>query len=291
MHNTNKIFLGTTLLSMIACKPPPEAPADLEDLCEYIFAHLGDEDVEELQAGLSNLDTWLHTEDNLSKTIEGYQINNLKDESVASLDDQDRAIRESLVGAAVGHTYNHTMHDIIDAMYVEDWSKVSNGTYSCYERIHDEQEPDCLLDGSCDWLTYQTTSVSSWAGLVTVESTNSGQIRTVETEHGTAFVQRTWLNDPAKTSGALGDLVNVYAQYYVNVVAPAADGSINRTVATWIDGEYFIEDQDFAKNQMIRTMQSQNEIITEWIDGLQDNEGSCICSEYDYENNECLPIE
>lgn len=276
------LFLAT------GCTPPPEAPADLEDLCEYIFAHLDDEETVELEAGIANLDTWLQTGENLASTIEGYQINNLNDESVADLDDKERSIRESLVGASVAHSYNHTMNELLDTMFVADWDRVSSGTYSCYERIYDDNaNASCLLDGSCDWLSYQTTSVSSWAGLVTVVSNNSGQIRSIQTEYGPVVLQRTWLNEPAETSGVLGDSVNVHAQYYVNITMPIASGEILRTTATWIDGEYLIEDQDFAKNQMIRTMQNQNEILTEWIDGPQDNEGSCLCSVYDYEADSC----
>ena len=285
-----KQFILVLPLSMtIACTPPPEAPDDLEALFEYIFTHITDEDPEALQAGLTNLDLWLNEGDNLSSTIEGYQVQNLKDESVAGLDDKERKIEESLVGAAVGHSYDHEMNELLNTMFVEDWSRVSNGTYSCYERIYDDNaSPNCLLDNSCEQISYQTTSVSSWAGVVTVVSENSGQVRLVETEYGTAVVQRTWLNEPADTSGLLGDLVDVKAQYYVNITAPTSNGSILRTTATWIDGEYGIDDEDFAKNQMIKTMQDQNTILTDWIDGEQDNEASCLCSNYDYDEKECL---
>ena len=31
-------------LLILGCKPPPQAPADYEQLLDYIFAHSGDED-------------------------------------------------------------------------------------------------------------------------------------------------------------------------------------------------------------------------------------------------------
>jgi hypothetical protein len=273
---------------MTACSPPPEAPSSLEDLSEYIFTHMDDEDPEELQAGLENLDTWLNTGDNLINTIEGYQINNLKDESVANLDDEARSIQETLVGASVAHSYQHDMKDLIKTLFVDDWSKVSGGNYYCYERIFDDsKQPSCLLDNSCDWASYQTTSVSSWAGLVTVESKNSGQVRLVETEHGTAILQRTWLNEPAETSGFLGDSVSLHAQYYIGIMAPTSNGSILRTSAIWFDGEFPIEDENFAKNQIISQMQKQDVILTEWIEGDKDTEAACLCSNFDYEEQEC----
>jgi hypothetical protein len=271
----------------VACKPPPEAPADLENLSEFLFSHMDDEDPAELQVGLANLDAWLNTGENLEKTKEGYQINNLNDESVADLDDKARTIEETLIGSAVAHSYDHKMSEVIQTMFVDDWSQVTDGMYPCYERIFDdEQNPSCLKDGSCDWASYQTVSVSDWV-LVVVVSENSGQIRTVETDYGTAIIQRTWLNKPADTSGMLGDSVDLNAQYYVNIIAPTADGSLLRTAATWFDGQFFVDDPDFAKNQVIKAMQDQNELVTEWIDGAQDSESSCLCSNYDYESKEC----
>lgn len=289
-------LLGFSAL-FIACKPPPEAPADLENLSEFLFSHMDDEDPAELLAGLTNLDTWLNTktgnpddpeETNLDLTIAGYQINNLNDESVADLDDKERTIEESLIGAAVGWSYDHTIEEMAQTMFVDDWSKVTDGTYLCYERVFDDgQDPSCIKSGSCEWSSYQTVSVSSWAGLVTVVSENSGEIRRLDTEYGPAIIQRTWLNQPAETTGTLGDLVNVYSQYYVNVIAPTANGSLLRTTAIWFDGEYGVPDEDFAKNQVISQMQGQHEIITEWITGSQDNESSCLCADWDYEEKEC----
>ena len=243
-----KMTLFSLGFLFIACKPPPEAPDDLEQLSEFMFSHMDDEDPAELQAGLVNLDTWLNTGENLKNTTGGYQINNLKDESVADLDDKARTIQETLIGSAVAHSYDHSIDEIIQTLFVDDWSQVTNGMYPCYERIFDDgQDPKCLKNGDCDWASYQTVSVSDWA-IVIVVSENSGQIRTVETDYGTAILQRTWLNEPADTSGLLGNHVDLNAQYYINIIAPTADGSILRTAATWFDGQFFIEDEDFFKN-------------------------------------------
>ena len=48
---------------ILGCKPPPQAPADYEQLLDYIFAHSGDEDDDELIAGLINLQTWIDESD------------------------------------------------------------------------------------------------------------------------------------------------------------------------------------------------------------------------------------
>ena len=70
---------------------------------------------------------------------------------------------------------------------------------------------------------------------------------------------------------------------------PGSSGDILRTTATWMDVQVGdIDNLDLVKNQIVSTMQGQNEFVTDWILGDQDNEGSCLCSDFDYEEKECL---
>ena len=287
--STRFISTPVLLLGAIGCTPPPDAPADLENLSEYIFAHMGDEDTAELEAGLINLRTWLETGTNLESTQEGYTVNDLKDESVNALDDVERSIRDSLYGAAVAHTYDHSMKELKQTMYLDDWSAVSEGTYDCYERIYaDAAQPNCFLDSSCDQLSYVTDSVSSWAGAVDVTSISLGEVREIVVDGEAMVLQRTWLEGPSETSGILGDQVELYAQYFVNIMIPGSSGGILRTTATWMDVQVGdIDNLDLVKNQIVSTMQGQNEIVTEWITGDKDNEAACLCSDFDYEEKEC----
>ena len=121
-------------------------------------------------------------------------------------------------------------------MFADDWSAVSEGTYDCYERTYDStDQPDCIVDGSCQELAYITDSVSSWAGVVDVISTSFGEVRSIDIDGEEVILQRTWLEGPSETSGALGGQVELYAQYFVNIMFPSSTGSILRTTATWMD--------------------------------------------------------
>ena len=284
------LTLSLALVTTVGCKPPPDAPADLENLSEYIFAHMGDEDTAELEAGIANLKVWLETGTNLESTLEGYTVNDLKDESVNALDDVERSIRDSLYGAAVAHEYDHSMKELKQTMFVDDWSAVSEGTYDCYERIYETaDQPACIVDGSCMALAYETDSVSSWAGAVDVISTSLGEVRRIDIDGEEIILQRTWLEGPSETSGILGDQVELYAQYFVNIMFPSSTGSILRTTATWMDVQVGdIDNLDLVKNQIVSTMKGQNDTVTEWITGEKDNEGSCFCSVFDYEEKECI---
>jgi hypothetical protein len=282
--------LSFAVAATVGCKPPPDAPDDLENLSEYIFAHMGDEDTAELEAGIANLKIWLETDSNLESTLEGYTVNDLKDESVNALDDVERSIRDSLYGAAVAHEYDHSMKDLKQTMFVDDWSAVSSGTYDCSERVYaSADQPSCIVDGSCMELSYETDSVSSWAGAVDVISTSLGEVRRIDIDGEEIILQRTWLEGPSETSGLLGDKVELYAQYFVNIMFPSSTGSILRTTATWMDVQVGdIDNLDLVKNQIVNTMKGQNDTVTEWITGDQDDEGSCFCSDFDYEEKECI---
>ena len=147
---------------VVACAPPPEAPDNLAELCDYLYAHAWDDDPEALQVGAENLSSWLAEAGNLESTIEGYQIDNLRDESVANIDDKERKIEESLVGAAVAYEHKNSIDDIIQVNFVEDWSQVYEGTYEDYERNFTEN-PSCLIDQDCIDIEYDSASTSKWA--------------------------------------------------------------------------------------------------------------------------------
>ena len=244
---------------------PPEAPSELEELCKYLFAHLADEDPEALQMGLSNLDTWMYTDDNLQQTLEGYQVHNLDDDSVAELDDIERSIRSNLIGAALGYKHDHSMTDLVQTMFVDDWSAVSDGLYEAYDRQFSEP-PSCLVNRECIWNTYETDSISNYI-IVKVDGITTGQVRWVETPYGWALVQRTWLKEPAEVTPDAYD-ITLYSQYFLNVTAPTRDGDILRTTASWIDSEYGVIPitEDYAKVMIIDNMKKQNEDIIEWIE-------------------------
>ena len=255
------------LLFLTGCifwsKPPPQAPENLEDLCKYIFKHLDDEEEEELQAGLTNLHTWLNTGDNLDSTVAGYQVHNLADTDIANLDERQRTIGDNLIGAAVGYRHVYSPSELSRAMFVADWPSVVGGTYDEYDRQF-SQDPSCIVNRDCLWLDYLTESTSTWVGLVTVISRNIGEIRWIETDLGWMLIQRTWLIEPADISW---DGIDLNSNYFVQVTMPNGTSGAIRTSATWIDTDYgaLPVDEDWAKNQVIDQMQQQDISIENWL--------------------------
>ena len=71
-------------VAFFACKPPPQAPADYEQLLDYIFAHSGDDDDAELVAGISNLQLWLEEEDT-TELIEAKELGTAIEQAISSM--------------------------------------------------------------------------------------------------------------------------------------------------------------------------------------------------------------
>jgi hypothetical protein len=253
------IRLAVPLLLLAACKAPPEAPTELEDLTAFLFAHIDDDDDEALVAGLENLAPWL--DDNLEATLEGYQIDALDQDAVNALDERDRFV-DGLVGASVATSHAFDIEPVVAAIAVEDWALILGDNYDVYERDF-LTDPLCFPPIDCQRLDASSYSESSWAGLVKVISRNDIQFRWVETQLGWMMVHRSWLVEPADISW---NEIKVDAQYFLSVVLPDGNNAV-RLQATWIDASYGIlpVGENYAKQEIIRGMQKQGERVEEWL--------------------------
>ena len=266
-RNANRAAVVFALsLFTVGCKAPPDAPARLENLCDYVFAHADDEDQTELIAGLENLDTWLSTDDNLASTAEGYTIEKLRMSSVSDLPGLTDPNVSSLMGAAVAIRHPMSMKKLAKTTVVDDWEKVANGQYDSYKRNFGNQSPACFPKKNCEELTATSFSESSWAGLIDVESKNKIDFRWVFSEDRGEWylVHRSWLTEPATvTPDNYG--IEVYGQYFL-AVSMRVNGKTVRLMSTWIDTDYGIIPitEDGAKSEIVKSMQKQGEFIDEW---------------------------
>ena len=93
---------------VLGCKPPPQAPADYEQLLDYIFAHSGDEDDAELVAGLTNLQAWIDESDTTA-LVEGNSISVLSESSVETLEGDHKLEGLKGVSLLTDSSYNSTV--------------------------------------------------------------------------------------------------------------------------------------------------------------------------------------
>ena len=263
--NRSAVMFALCLFT-VGCKAPPDAPARLENLCDYVFAHADDEDQTEVIAGLENLDTWLSKDDNLASTAEGYTIEKLRMSSVSDLPGLTDPDVSSLMGAAVAIRHPMSMKKLAKTTVVDDWEKVANGQYESYKRNFGNQSPACFPKKNCEELTATSFSESSWAGLIDVESKNKIDFRWIYSEDNNEWylVHRSWLTEPATvTPDNYG--IEVYGQYFL-AVSMRVNGKTVRMMATWIDTDYGIIPitEDGAKSEIVKSMQKQGEFIDDW---------------------------
>jgi hypothetical protein len=226
---TQVVALGVGFGALSGCRPLPEAPMELDELCGYLFEHANDDDdTLALEAGAINLDAWLDV--NIDATIEGYSVNTLSDDSVNALNDGERSL-DGVKGAAVGHTSEYAITDLVSALVGDDMMAIYPDNYETFSRTFDD-DPACFLAGDCVALQAETFSTIDYS-VVTVEVDSMVQYRWVETaDYGRVAIERTWMRTPATVSL---DFLSVDQQYYVWMFIPGVDGSGSRSIqATWM---------------------------------------------------------
>lgn len=248
-------------LAAVACKRPPDAPAELDELVGYLYAHMSEEDPAPLEVGSVNLDVWL--DGHIEETLEGYVVENLSQDAVDLLDDRDRDL-EGLVGAAVGHESAYSVEELAEAMVLDDQTEVFPNNYSLYERDFLSDE-DCFADRDCDWLEADVATTVSYAGLITVETKSRNQYRWVETDLGPAMIQRTWLREPAEVSL---DFLEVDQQYYLCAFLPQEGGGTRSVLVTWIVAKMTGDSvpEDMALNLVIDSMAKLAADLDTWVE-------------------------
>ena len=256
---------GAVLLSvgLAGCAPPPDAPEALEDLCGYLYDHIGDEDDEALVVGLQNLRAWIDKGDNFEQTVEGYAISELDQSTVNKLDDRKRDTSD-LIGAATIYGHGHKQRAVVDAIVVKNQQDVFTDNYLSYERTFD-QPPKCFPDRACMALKGKSVSASSFVG-AEITTINKIQFRWVQVEDEWYVVRRNWLLEPAETS-VFGTDIALESQYFLGVIIPRGNKA-EHLIATWMEGDYgaLPVTDDFIKKQVVKSMQEQGEQLEAYLD-------------------------
>jgi hypothetical protein len=219
------VFLATLVL--VGCKPTPEAPKTLDELASYFFEHFLDEDVAAIEAGLTNLDTWLT--ENKDMAYEGYRINDLKREIVEGMDIE--YIEEGVAGAAVGYEIAYPVDDVVAVMMLGRSDPDDEPSGEVYSREYIEGDRNCMVTKECDLLDYTTHAVDFFPMGLDIESRSHTQHRRISTEAGDAFMQRSWLTEPATSNY---EWLHLDQQFWISTLAPWKDDKSRRMEAGWV---------------------------------------------------------
>ncbi|MBM4390191.1 MAG: hypothetical protein FJ090_03640 [Deltaproteobacteria bacterium] len=216
------------ILALAACSVPDPAPTELEDLIGWMYGHLADDEPAALGEGSVNLDRW--TDAHLDETLEGYQVDVLTDEIVATLGAGERDL-EGLEGVAVG--YEHAEHMDVDALargVMVDPRETRPDMYLEYESEELEGTRECFGEGTCDWLEYTSHAVQDLGLGVLMTIDAQVQARRYDTPLGEAWAYRYWTTEPPELST---DLVALDQTYFFWAFVPHGD-RVRSMQASWV---------------------------------------------------------
>jgi hypothetical protein len=236
------------LALLCACKGPPPAPKELEELIGWMYTHVADEETADLEEGTVNLESWMGR--HLDETLEGYTVDVLTPDQIESLGVGERDL-DGLVGVAVG--YEHiTDLDEIAAGLMLDPTERSPDLYVDYSYDEIEGTKDCFEEGSCDWVDY-TSYAYEHLGLDIYLTINSRlQFRRYDTEVGQALVYRYWTTEnPTVTT----ELFALDQSYFLWAFVPH-DGGYLSMQASWVVARVLADDLDSGW------------ILNLWVDGM-----------------------
>jgi hypothetical protein len=257
------VILAATAL--VGCKRPPEAPTELNELAGFVFEHFMDEDTAELEAGVDNLDTWIHG--NVDATQDGYTVDNLAPSVIDSVDPDREHDLENLGGASVAYISAFPVVPIARSLVLREQEEVFPKSYD----LHDREfltDTSCFMSHGCDLVDTDNVVESSYGGLLNIQVSTHSRAQFRWVEYGDpeqwALVHRTWLLDPAEVSM---DGIDVKEQLYAGVTLKWEEGSAVRIGTTWISAEIFdgVVSEGTALNMMIDAMSGEGEDLDAFL--------------------------
>lgn len=254
-----RLFLLFVLL-LVGCVPPPEAPAEVNDLVSWLYTHHGDEDPAAMISGVDRLDAWL--DGHLDEVLEeDWQVTALSEETVDAVDEVDRST-EGMVALAVFTESAHSLDDAAFAMVGAEIDSVYPDEYSEYEREW-ATDPDCFLSRECDRAQAHENYTASFPLNLYTTSELQNEYLWVEGTERRAMVQRNWLITPPETNNPL---LEVDEMFHLNLFMESDAGFV-RLQSAWMIVTQDAVNATTAIRLVGNNYRSSSETLDSWLDG------------------------
>ncbi len=258
------IALFATLGLFTGCKAPPDAPKTLDELASFLFVHADDEDTEVIRVALENLDNWL--EENEATEIDGYRVDNLDEEAVASVDLEYN--EDGLVGASVAFDIDHPVEDVIAVFMLAKSDPDAEPSGLLYEREYLAGDRTCLATADCDRLDYTSHAVDYLPLGLNVESWTRTQHRRIPLpDGGDALIQRSWMTQPAESNF---DWLNIEQQFWIATLTPW-EGNSRRMEAGWVLLK--LGDVPIPESLALKIALDEMRGTKDWVEGYIEDKG------------------
>lgn len=226
------------LMSSLACKAPPEAPTELNELSRYLYREWPTEDPEVLAVGVRNLETFLADFDvsaEASVQDRSWELTPLIEEDVEGITrPEDRAL-EDLLAVSVAMQSQWSIEDHARVQTEADQRPFEPTAKDHYDRFFLEPDDEaCFIDGSCELMRTRNEATRSNI-LFTVTFELLKDFRWIELEEGRrAFLSRSWFEQP--WSGEKEN-TTLWQSFSTDLWIEQEDGTALRYQALWSESE------------------------------------------------------
>lgn len=224
------------VLTLAACKAPPEAPTELSELSRYLYREWGNEDPEVMAAGLRNLVPVLEGVDLTGNVLDrAWALADLSIDDVAELPTRPDRAPEDCVGVGVAYQSRWAVADHARVQVQADQRPFEPTASEHYDRFFPEtDDPACFEDRSCTVLeTFNEATRENILMKVTFELPKV--LRWVEVEPDAwSFVSRSWYEQPWEGEGGN---VTLYQSYSLDVWMFRPDGTTWRYQTLWSESD------------------------------------------------------
>jgi hypothetical protein len=198
-------------LQFSACKKPPEAPKELNQLSTYLYQEWDNEDPAVMEAGLANLRAFLRDEDLEGGIMDrSWELEPISKSDVSDIPFPKDADPKNTLGVAVSYLSSWPVADHAVLQLEEDQLPAEPSAKVYTRSFPDEGKPACFLDQSCDPLS-SVNDIERQNLLLSVVMVLYKDFRWIETEQGLAVAARSWLEESFEGQNGSSNIVQSYS--------------------------------------------------------------------------------
>ncbi len=248
-----------SVLALVGCVPPPEAPEELDELVSWLYAHHPDEDPEAMASGVDRLGDWL--DGHLDEAIlDDWGVSPLSEEAVDAVDEVDRSTEE-MAALAVFTQSTHLIESAAFAMVGSEIDVVYPDSFSEYNREW-ASDPDCFLSKDCDRAEAFEHYTASFPFGIYTTSELQNEYLWVEGEQRRAMVQRNWLLTRPDTNSPL---LEVDEMFHLNLFLEYGSGFV-RLQSAWMIVTQDAVNPTAAVRLVGDNYRTNSETLEAWLD-------------------------
>jgi hypothetical protein len=266
-------LLAAVLLLCACAEPPAEVPdtvgeldLDLGDLSVWLFAHLNDDNVDQLGVGARDLRNLLLDQD---AALNDYDDREARTWALPHLDGDNLNVDvwpgadpDLQLPVGVGYRSRHSMDDHGRALVLADQTPVEAASSAAYDRVFDS-DPTCFVEGTCDALTGADTihRVNALLDLVYVQQKEYRRVPVYE-EEGDMVFWRSWTTQQYREEPPNSDTIDQWTGLTVNLT----DGDETlRFAALWGSSNLALQDS-YLISQVADGMEEGFVATDLWLD-------------------------